>query len=69
MSRPTYDDNQINKPLKVCLRCKRSWWMLADVCAECVDAKEIRPGVWRANHSASIFATRFDVNGVEMTDP
>jgi hypothetical protein len=61
VSRPTYDDNQINKPLKVCLRCKRAWYMLADVCIECRDPYA------QSGHGRT--QSRLDVNGVEMTDP
>lgn len=33
----TYCQTQREKPLKVCLRCKREWYMVDDICAECED--------------------------------
>lgn len=33
----TYDDRQIEKPLKRCAKCGRDWYMLAVICAECRD--------------------------------
>lgn len=33
----TYCQTQREKPLKVCLRCQREWYMVDDICAECED--------------------------------
>lgn len=33
----TYCQNQKEKPLKACVSCGKSWYMHADVCAECRD--------------------------------
>lgn len=38
----TYDQNQIEKPLKTCAKCGKPWYMLADVCAECRDPYAVR---------------------------
>lgn len=55
----TYDQNQIEKPLKHCLLCGRPWYMLADFCMECADPYELRKAQ----------AKRVDLNGVEMDGP
>ena len=33
----TYCQNQREKPLKVCVKCQRPWYMTSDVCMECED--------------------------------
>jgi predicted amidophosphoribosyltransferase len=33
----TYCLNQVEKPLKVCVHCKRAMYMHADVCTHCRD--------------------------------
>jgi len=33
----TYCQNQIEKPLRICAVCKKPWYMLRYVCADCED--------------------------------
>ena len=60
----TYDMRQIEKPLKVCPKCQRQWYMLADVCMECRDPYT-HSGDGRTQ-SEDVYA---DVQGNPITGP
>ena len=64
MSR-SYDDRQLEKPLRLCLTCGRAFYMADVICAWCGDG-------WRTvqeSRSFGIRESRLDVNKVEMFDP
>lgn len=56
----SYDQRQIDKPLKACLKCGRMYYMADVICAWCGE------GFGTTQHKKP---ARFDVNGCEMNGP